>query len=110
MIEAIARFFVTGFQVKRPTRTPDNKGSWTETTSTVVTTEGRLRQLTSNEILANEKIGIVSTHRFYCPVIDVRALDYIYDSNTLKTYKVTGTPNNVMNMDRFLQVDCQIKE
>jgi head-tail adaptor len=67
--------------------------------------EGRMRQLNSSETYTSEKDFTVASQRFYTFEFDVRVSDKIkFDSNEYLVIK----SNNVMNMDVFNQVDCEL--
>ncbi len=105
----IDSYYKPGFTIKRPVRTVDSGGSPVETFSDFLTTSGRMRPLTGTEILANEKLGLVTSHRFYCAVIDVEEKDKIYNSNTGNTYEVKFV-KNPMEMGDHLEIDCKFIE
>ena len=106
---SIESYYKSGYTIKRVTNVPDGAGAYTEQLADVVSTYGRLRPLSGNEILANEKLNYRTTHRFYCPVIDVKPEDKIYDSNSEKFYEVKFI-KNPMEMDSHLEVDCEYLE
>ena len=67
---------------------------------------GKLRQLSNSERFASGGEVAVSTHRFYCEISDLTEVDaVVYEG---RRYKFSGHPNNVMNMDEFLQIDCEL--
>jgi len=101
----IESYYVKGYEVQRATNVSDGAGSSTETLSKVSDIAGRMRPLTGNEILANEKLSLVTTHRFYCAITDVREGDYIYDSVKAKSYEVRFV-KNPMEMDDHFEIDC----
>lgn len=105
----IESYFRPGFDVKRVIKVDDTAGSWTEELSKVSDLNGRLRPLTGTEILANEKLSLITSHRFYCPVADVVEGDYIYDTVKEKLYEVKFV-KNPMEMDDHLEIDCLFKK
>lgn len=103
----IDSYYISGFIIKRPVETNDGGGVMVLSFSDLLTTSGRMRPLTGNEILANEALGLKTSHRFYCPVIDVNEKDRIYDSNKNKTYEIKFV-KNPMEMDDHLEIDCEL--
>lgn len=102
----IQDYFLPGFEIKRATQT-SNGGIVEESYSTIATVEGRMRPLSGSEIMRNEKNNYITTHRFYCNVIDLNENDVICKDG--KTYEVK-LKVNPMEMNEFLQVDCECKE
>lgn len=98
--------YISGFIIKRPVQTNVN-GIATETFSDLSEVNGRMRPLTGNEVLANEKLGLKTSHRFYCDVIDAEERDRIYDSNKIKTYDIKFV-KNPMEMDHHFEIDCEL--
>lgn len=105
----IESYLVSGYEIKRVTKVDDGAGSWTEQLAKVSDTVGRLRPLNGNEILANEKLNLITSHRFYCPVIDVNEGDYIYDTVKSWLFEVKFI-KNPMQMDEHLEIDCLFKK
>lgn len=103
----IESYYVTGYEIQRATNADDGAGSFTETLNKVSDITGRMRPLTGNEILANEKLDLITTHRFYCAITDVLPGDYIYDSVKDKTYSVKFV-KNPMEMDDHFEIDCYL--
>lgn len=103
----IDSFYTSGWVIKRPVVTVDSGGSPVKTFSDLLSAYGRMRPLTGNEILANEKLGLVTSHRFYCGVIDVEELDRLYDSTNGKTYEIKFV-KNPMQMGVHLEIDCEL--
>ncbi len=103
---SIDSYYKSGYTIKRVTSVDDGAGSYTEQLSDLVSTYGRMRPLSGNEILANEKLNYRTTHRFYCPVIDIKPEDKIYDSTSEKYYEVKFI-KNPMEMDSHLEIDCE---
>ena len=101
----IGSYLVSGYEIYRPTDVDDGAGSSTEQLIKLADTQGRMRPLTGNEILANEKLNLITTHRFYCAITDVREGDYIYDSVKGKYYEVRFV-KNPMEMDDHFEIDC----
>lgn len=101
----IESYYVSGYEIQRATGVDDGAGSSTETLNKVSAISGRMRPLTGNEILANEKLNLITTHRFYCAITDVREGDYIYDSVKDKLYEVKFV-KNPMEMDVHFEIDC----
>lgn len=104
---SIDSYYRTGFTIKRPVSTVDAGGSPIELFVDLTAVDGRMRQLNGTEVLANEALGLKTTDRFYCAVIDVEEKDRIYDSVNDKTYEIRSV-NNVMEMDSHLQIDCEL--
>ncbi|PKM75033.1 MAG: hypothetical protein CVU92_03405 [Firmicutes bacterium HGW-Firmicutes-17] len=100
--------FIPGYEIKRPTVSNEN-GVAKETVSTVASVSGRMRPLSGNEMIKNEKMGYTTTHRFYCDVVEIQPMDSIYDSVKNKTYEIKLIVNP-MEMDEFLQIECEYKE
>lgn len=105
----IESYLVSGYEVQRVTKIDDGAGSYTEQRNKVNDTNGRMRPLSGNEILANEKLNLVTSHRFYCPIQDVTEGDYIYDTVKDKFYEVKFV-KNPMEMDDHLEIDCLFKK
>lgn len=105
----IDSYYKSGFTVKRVTNVDDGAGSFTEQLSDLVSTYGKMRPLSGNEILANDKLNYRTTHRFYCPVIDIKPEDKIYDSTSEKYYEVKSI-KNPMEMNVHLEIDCEYLE
>ena len=103
----IDSYYKPGFTIKRPITSLDSGGSPVLTFSDFLPTSGRMRPLTGNEILANEKLGLETSHRFYCAVIDAEEKDRIYDSSTEKTYEIKFV-KNPMETDDHLEIDCKL--
>ena len=67
----------------------DAVGGIVQTKTTVFKAACRVRQLNADERAVGGKNGVVSTHRVYCDVLDVRSADeivigkIIYDVNTI---------------------------
>lgn len=105
----IESYLVTGYEIYRPTNLDDGAGSSTEQLIKLADTTGRMRPLTGDEILANEKLNLITSHRFYCPVQEIQNGDYIKDTVKDQLYDVKFV-KNPMEMDDHLEVDCKIKE
>jgi hypothetical protein len=103
----IDSYYKPGYTVKRPVESNDGGGVIVLTFADLVNSSGRMRPLTGTEILANEALGLKTSHRFYCPVIDVVEKDRIYDSNKSKTYEIKFV-KNPMEMDDHLEIDCEL--
>lgn len=103
----IDSYYKSGFTIKRAVNTVDAGGSPIETFSDLSITYGRMRPLNGTEILANEALGLKTSHRFYCPVIDVVEKDRIYDSDRNKTYDIKFV-KNPMDWDSHLEIDCEL--
>ena len=99
----------SGYIIKRPTNVSDGAGSTTPGLTVVCTTDGRMRQLNGNEVIANDKLGQQTSHRFYCPIIDLKFLDRILNPTDNKYYEVRLV-NNPWDANEFLQADCIYKE
>ena len=100
------------FSVESYTATADGLGGQTETWSTVSglgTVSGRMRLLSANEIIQNEKRGYNSSHRFYCAYVSsITAGQRIYYGG--EYYKVVAPPDNPHEMSEFLQIDTLKKK
>jgi SPP1 family predicted phage head-tail adaptor len=105
----ISDYFIPGFKIKRLTNTGDGGGSNAQTFSNVATISGRMRPLSGSEMMRNERMNYVTTHRFYCAFTNViSATSRIEDTNGL-TYEVKLIINP-MNLNEHLQVDCELKQ
>ncbi len=104
---SIESYYRTGFSVKRPVSVSDSGGSFTTTFADYAAISGRMRPLTGTEILANEKLGLKTSHRFYCAVLSAVESDRIYDSVNDKTYEIRFI-KNPMEMDDHLEIDCEL--
>ena len=103
----IGSYLVSGYEIHRPIDVDDGAGSSTEQLIKLSDTQGRMRPLTGNEILANEKINLITSHRFYCPVQEVSNGDYIKDTVKDQLYSVVFV-KNPMEMDDHLEIDCYL--
>lgn len=103
---SIADQYKPGYKIKRPAYSNVN-GIATETFSDLSDISGRMRPLTGNEVLANERLGKKTSHRFYCDVTDVEERDRIYDSNNNLTYDIKFV-KNPMEMNHHLEIDCEL--
>lgn len=101
----IEDYYTSGFEVKRLSYTNDG-GVPSNTYTTALTIDGRMRPLSGREILQNEKLNYITTHRFYCGIHEIQSDDKIYDSNTGKVYNVELI-RNPMEMDDHLEIDCK---
>lgn len=102
----IESYYVSGYEIHRPANGVDPGGSVTESLNKIADTVGRMRPLNGDEILANEKLNLITSHRFYCPVTDVVAGDYIKDTVKNQLYEVKFV-KNPMEMDDHLEVDVK---
>lgn len=100
----IESYYVGGYEIHRATKSVDAGGSVTESLSKQSDIVGRMRPLSGDEILANEKLGLITSHRFYCPVTDLKYGDYILDTVKSQLYEVKFV-KNPMEMDDHLEVD-----
>lgn len=96
--------YIPGFTVKRSVQTNVN-GIATETFSDLAEVSGRMRALTGNEILANERRGLKTSHRFYCDVIDIEIRDRIVNGSNTFDVKFVKNP---MEMNHHLEIDCEL--
>lgn len=103
----IDKYYGEGFKIKRQSLQDDGGGVSVPVFTDVMDVSGRLRPLTGNEILANERIGLRTTHRFYCDVISVIPTDRIYDSNSSSSYDIKFI-KNPMSMNHHLEIDCEL--
>jgi head-tail adaptor len=103
----IEDYYRSAYTIMRPINTVDSGGSPIETFSDLISISGRMRPLNGSEILTNEKIGIKTSHRFYCGVIDVVEADRIYDGLNLKTYEIKFI-KNPLEMNDHLEIDCEL--
>lgn len=71
-----------------------------------LTVMGRIRQLSNSERFSADGKIAASTHRLYCELSDIKEIDSVMYKG--RRYKFTGHPNNVMDMDEFLQIDCEL--
>lgn len=103
----IGSFYTAGFKIKRQSLQNDGGGVFSPVFTDYLNITGRLRPLTGNEILANERIGLKTSHRFYCDVISVIETDRIYDSSSSKSYDIKFI-KNPMGMNHHLEIDCEL--
>jgi len=101
----IRSLYKSGYRIERPAFT-NEAGIEKKTYSEVTTISGRMRPLTGNEILANDKLGLKTTDRFYCDIVDIKEEDRIIDLNSGKIFEVKH-PKNPMGMNHHLEVDCE---
>ena len=92
------------FTVYRATRTPNDSGGVPQTWSLVSSGEGRARELSDNEKLANETRKDKISHKLYCgPTLDVQRGDVVVVTNApaggAQTFLVVHPhlPDNVMH-------------
>jgi SPP1 family predicted phage head-tail adaptor len=94
------------FSVQESTATADGLGGQTETWSAVSglgEVNGRRRLLSGNEIIANEKRGYNSTHRFYCDYTSsITEGQRIVYGGEYYSIKFVDNPHNE---NEFLQID-----
>jgi SPP1 family predicted phage head-tail adaptor len=106
----INNYFKPGFKVQSSINANKGGGSYSPSySSDVATISGRMRQLSGSEMMKNERMNYITTHRFYCvftKVID--ATSRIVDKAGL-IYDVKLV-TNPMNMNRHLEVDCELKQ
>ena len=103
----ISKYYESGIVIQRLTQVSNGMGGYTDTWSTHLTINGRIRPLNGNERLSADKTTLFATHRLYCDVIDIKESDRVlYNS---KIYQVKFV-SNVMNFDRHLQVDLELIE
>ena len=69
--------------------------------------QGRVRQLNASETYSADKDSTTSTHRLYTDELEINVTDRIKFED--KFYRVVRS-NNVMNFDRFAQVDLELVE
>lgn len=100
--------FIPGYVIKRPTVSNED-GILKETDVVVALVSGRMRPLSGNEMIKNEKMGYTTTHRFYCDVVEIQPMDSIYDSVKNITYAIKLIVNP-MEMNEFLQIECEYRE
>lgn len=103
----IEDYYIDDFKVKRQTLQNDGGGVFTPVFTDYSNVKGRLRPLTGNEILANDRIGLKTTHRFYCDVINVIVTDRIFDSVSSSSYDIKFI-KNPMQMNHHLEIDCEL--
>ena len=83
----------------------DAVGGITQLKTTVFKASCRVRQLNADERAVGGKNGVLSTHRVYCNLLDVRNGDEViikkkvYDVNTI----------NALSHDRSLEVDVTLR-
>lgn len=123
----IDRFYKYDIMLQKKTVTENGFGGFVETWSNYMTIFGTIRPLSGSEQFSANKIVLNSTHRLYC---DIEHEIYFYDTinmdseNTIE--EKTGINRslrlkykddiyniifvyNPMNMDKFLQVDLELK-
>jgi len=99
----VGRYFGDGWAVWR---WQEKENKWGEPDKEWVKhldVEGIMRPLSGEMRNESKKDTPISDHRFYCNPIDVKAGDKIKKDD--EEYHVNFV-QNVMNMDIFLQVDC----
>lgn len=103
---SIDRFFTTGITYKVPTITRDAAGGEIETLGTAVSLAGRIRPMTGNEILASQKLEIVSTHILYClPEANLTRKCRVYFGSDTYLVKFIKNP---MTLYRFWAVEMEL--
>jgi len=99
----ISDLFIPGFVIKRRTESTVN-GNLTASYATVATISGRIRLLSGDEKITNEKENWTTTHRFYCDASNtLNRGDVIVKDGKTYDIKVIDNPHE---LDEFLQVDC----
>lgn len=106
MIERVERFFEPGWEVWRKTIELDDSGAvlpdpWV----IIMKLEGRLRPLSSSLRLSSDKETYFGSHRFYCFPTDILEGDQLRRGT--ERYEVKGA-HDMMDMDRFMQIDCEV--
>ena len=100
----------TTVQIRRLKNTEqDAVGGITQVPVAIFQTGCRIRQLNAQERFVGGKDGIVSTHRVYCDVVDIRNQDEatingsVYDVNTINPLS-SGRKGNKLEVDMTLRV------
>jgi len=104
----IERFYESGWTVYRKAVTQDAAGGVTETYSTHLTVDGRMRPLTGSLRLSADKDTYFGDHRFYCDVVDILEGDQLANSGSTGTVYDVKNVSNMMHFDKFLQIDCEL--
>lgn len=90
-------------QVQRSTPSTDSWGNPTKTWTTIATIDGRVRQLRSDEVVKAGKESVMTTHRLYTLISDIKSGDRIVYRG--QTYQVEGDPNDVMFLGKIFQTE-----
>lgn len=105
----ISDYFIPGYKIKSLIETGDGGGSLVKTYSSGIDIAGRMRPLSGNEMMKNERMNYITTHRFYCSFTDaISATSKIVDPSGLE-YEVKLIINP-MNFNEHLQIDCELKQ
>lgn len=105
----ISDYYIPGFQIQNISRAPDDVGGFTTSYQTAGTIYGRICPLSGNEILKNEKINVITTHRFYCgynTLVTTSSKIVAPDGRAFEV-KLIVDP---MELHEFLQIDCELKQ
>lgn len=103
---SIESFFTTGITYKVPTETRGGMGGVIETLGSAVSLLGRIRPMSGNEILASDKLNIISTHILYClPEANLTVKCKVYFGS--ETYQVKFI-KNPMTYDRYWAVNLEL--
>lgn len=91
--------------VQRYTDIDDGMGGTTKGYADHLLVDGYLDQLSANEVLASEKLGIVSSHVFITfEIVDITRTDRMIIDNLIYHIKNVDNP---MNMDRQLEITLE---
>ncbi|WP_179107169.1 phage head closure protein [Sediminibacillus massiliensis] len=91
--------------VERYTTVDDGMGGETHEWDTHLELEGTLDQLSADEVLANEKLGVVSSHIFIIfEIVDVKETDRMIIGD--KIYQINNV-DNPNNLNRQLEISLE---
>jgi head-tail adaptor len=103
---SIESFFTTGITYKVPTETRDAAGGVIETLGSAVSLLGRIRPMTGSEVLASDKLNIISTHILYClPESGLTVKCRVYYGSDTYLVKFIKNP---MTYDKYWMVNLEL--
>lgn len=104
----IEGYYQAGYVIEKVVLTDDGGGSKTESWSTDLTVDGHLRSLSGQERIANAKLGVESTHRFYtanAAINESHRLKDTNDSDKIYEIKFVNPKKDMNNEIRHLEID-----
>jgi hypothetical protein len=106
---AIRRYYKDEIISQRLTETENNIGGWSDTWVNNLSFRGciKYKNLSAYEKSIHDKNEVESTHRLYCDILDIKKKDRIIHNDI--TYEVVFV-NNVMQMNKHLQIDLKVVE
>ena len=96
-------YYLPGFQILSYTEVNDG-GIAIKTHSVIMEIAGRMRPLSGNEMVTNEKLGYKSSHRFYCDIAEINNTHILRDPDG-RIYDIKYV-KNPMEMNHHLEIDC----